>query len=1169
MGSKRIAIFSVAFLFLFIMPFIASGEPLNHFEVQQHISAKGAKWHAGETSMSRLTSHERQKRLGLIRPVRTGSEPVLMTQGAPPVQLPATMDWRNNGGNYVTPVRDQKSCGSCWAFASTAALEAVTLIANQTPGVNLDLSEQVLVSCGNAGSCGGGSIHYAAEFIKSTGLPQESCYPYAGTDGTCSSACANWTSSVYQIDSWQYVTTSDPNLDAIKTALRQYGPLVTTMAVYQDFFSYTSGIYSYVNGTLAGYHAVLIVGYDDPGQYFIVKNSWNTWWGESGYFRIAYSELNSVVQFGDWTIAYAGKAQGCTYSASQPGTFPAAGGNGTINVTTATNCSWSATSTVPWVTITAGSSGTGNGSVSFTVNNNTGVARAGTLTIAGRSVSISQDAAPVTCTYQLNPSQASVDASANVRNVSVTAASGCAWTAASNASWIRITSGSNGTGNGTVVFSVDANTGAARTGTLTIAGSTFTVSQAAASCSFTLNPTSQSFGTAAGTGSVSVSSATGCSWTAASNASWITVTSGSSGSGNGTVGYSVAANTGAARTGTLTVAGSTFTVSQAAASCSFTLNPTSQSFGTAAGTGSVSVSSATGCSWTAASNASWITVTSGASGSGNGTVGYSVAANTGAARTGTLTIAGSTFTVSQAAASCTYTLNPSSQSLSASSATGSVSVSSATGCSWTAASNASWITVTSGSSGSGNGAVGYSVAANTGAARTGTLTIAGSTFTVSQSAATACSVYLSSGGVNFGYASREAFIRVSASSDCSWSATANVSWISFTSGASGTGTGQISFAVETNNGAARTGTITVNGSPFTVNQAGNTTCTYTLSPTSQSFGTAAGTGSVSVSSASGCSWTAASNASWITVTSGSSGSGNGTVGYSVAANTGAARTGTLTVAGSTFTVSQAAASCSFTLNPTSQSFGTAAGTGSVSVSSATGCSWTAASNASWITVTSGASGSGNGTVGYSVAANTGAARTGTLTIAGSTFTVSQAAASCTYTLNPSSQSLSASSATGSVSVSSATGCSWTAASNASWITVTSGSSGSGNGAVGYSVAANTGAARTGTLTIAGSTFTVSQSAATACSVYLSSGGVNFGYASREAFIRVSASSDCSWSATANVSWISFTSGASGTGTGQISFAVETNNGAARTGTITVNGSPFTVNRPETQPAPIP
>jgi len=127
------------------------------------------------------------------------------------------------------------------------------------------------------------------------------------------------------------------------------------------------------------------------------------------------------------------------------------------------------------------------------------------------------------------------------------------------------------------------------------------------------------------------------------------------------------------------------------APCAPTILPASSNLTTsAAATGSVGVTVAAGCTWAATSNASWITITSGASGVGNGTVNYSVSANTGTTpRTGTLTVAGNTFTITQAGAPCTFTIAPTSSNLTSSVATtGTVTVTAGTGCSWTATSNA-------------------------------------------------------------------------------------------------------------------------------------------------------------------------------------------------------------------------------------------------------------------------------------------------------------------------------------------------------------------------------------------------------------------------------------------------------------------------------------------------
>lgn len=167
------------------------------------------------------------------------------------------------------------------------------------------------------------------------------------------------------------------------------------------------------------------------------------------------------------------------------------------------------------------------------------------------------------------------------------------------------------------------------------------------------------------------------------------------------------------------------------------ISPASASVGSSGGSGAVSVTAPSGVGWQTFVNDSWISLTSGGSGTGDGTVNYSVAANTGAARSGTMIVAGRVFTVTQdAAPSCSYSISPTGASYTSGGGAGSVAVTTGTGCTWTAASNNAWITITSGASGSGNGTVNYSIAANSGAGRNGTMTIAGLTFNVTQDAIT-------------------------------------------------------------------------------------------------------------------------------------------------------------------------------------------------------------------------------------------------------------------------------------------------------------------------------------------------------------------------------------------------------------------------------------------------
>jgi len=394
-------------IILSIAVFLACGLPITASradeisQIRAAIQLKGAGWQAAETSMTRLSPDERKARLGLIKPAGFTAGAEVQLPAPPPVAAPASFDWRSNGGNFVTPIRDQSSCGSCWAFATTAALESAVLRAENTPGIDLDLSEQVLISCGSsgsndAGSCSGGVIQYASNYIRDTGLPLETCYPYTGGNGSCGSACGTYNTATYSIVSWTDVTGTSPTVSAIRDTLVSYGPLVTTMDVYEDFYSYTTGVYSYTTGAYEGGHAVLVVGYNDAGQYFIVKNSWGTGWGESGYFRISYSQLDNAVDFGDYTLAYAGDSCTCSISPSSR-SLGASSGSGSIEVTCGEGCNWTAASNNAWITITAGSSGTGNGTVSYSVSQNTGTKRrTGAITVAARTFTVTQEGtAPV------------------------------------------------------------------------------------------------------------------------------------------------------------------------------------------------------------------------------------------------------------------------------------------------------------------------------------------------------------------------------------------------------------------------------------------------------------------------------------------------------------------------------------------------------------------------------------------------------------------------------------------------------------------------------------------------------------------------------------------------------------------------------------------------------
>jgi len=244
-----------------------------------------------------------------------------------------------------------------------------------------------------------------------------------------------------------------------------------------------------------------------------------------------------------------------------------AGGAASIVVTTDTTCTWSTGSAASWIAVSP-ASGSGPGTVTLTVSpNGTAALRSGTVTIAGQTVTVSQDAA-ASCAYSLASSTQSVPAAGGSGTVSVTTSAGCAWTAASGAGWLTV-SPPGGTGPGTVSFTAAVNTtGAARTSALVIGGRTLTITQGAAaaedppSCVYALGSQTIKVGYAGATNSVSLSCSSGCPWSSASSAAWVTVDP-RNGTGPGSVRVTVAPNDSVnVRSSTVTIAGIALTVNQ-------------------------------------------------------------------------------------------------------------------------------------------------------------------------------------------------------------------------------------------------------------------------------------------------------------------------------------------------------------------------------------------------------------------------------------------------------------------------------------------------------------------------------------------------------------------------------------------------------------------------------
>lgn len=342
---------------------------------------------------------------------------------------------------------------------------------------------------------------------------------------------------------------------------------------------------------------------------------------------------------------------------ASPTSFSAGGGNGTLTVSTARECQWTAAAAGNWIQFGGSTQGQGETTVPFKVATNADPSvRKGSISVGDQQVGITQDAAA--CVFTVNPHSDSVSADGGQKQIAVTASSSqCSWTARSNnADWLTVADGAQGTGSGAVRYDVHATTGPARTGTLQVAGAAVSIAQASG-CRYTISPGSQAVATDGGSGAITVNSATGCGWTAASGAPWIAITGGSSGTGAGTVTFTVAANAMGVpvRSGAVTVNDQTFMVNQAAGPpCVYRLGGSSQEFpGSPGGSWSIAVDTAPACGWTASSNAAWAPITAGASGAGNGLVTVTLSPNpTGnPARIATITIGtGLTYTVIQDAA---------------------------------------------------------------------------------------------------------------------------------------------------------------------------------------------------------------------------------------------------------------------------------------------------------------------------------------------------------------------------------------------------------------------------------------------------------------------------------------------------------------------------------------
>nr|XP_054751557.1 dipeptidyl peptidase 1-like isoform X2 [Lytechinus pictus] len=252
----------------------------------------------------RYTVEDMQRRAGAMNGLgtfRPHPSPVTSETSKAAFSLPESFDWRDvDGQNFVSPVRNQAQCGSCFSFAALAMLEARLRIATNNT-VQKVFAPQDVVACSEySQGCNGGFPYLiAGKYAEDFGVVEESCYPYQGVDTECSKEkadCRRYYATDYQYIGGFYGACNE---ELMRLALVKNGPIAVGFEVYGDFMSYKGGVYHHtgIKNSLLGFnpfeltnHAVLVVGYgvDEASglSFWTVKNSWGTGWGEDGYFRI-------------------------------------------------------------------------------------------------------------------------------------------------------------------------------------------------------------------------------------------------------------------------------------------------------------------------------------------------------------------------------------------------------------------------------------------------------------------------------------------------------------------------------------------------------------------------------------------------------------------------------------------------------------------------------------------------------------------------------------------------------------------------------------------------------------------------------------------------------------------------------------------------------------------
>jgi cathepsin L len=273
----------------------APSEEVERFRLFQErvalVNEHNARFAAGKVSYSMeinanadMTVTEMMHRNGYRQNDKRGQGVKLVSVDA----LPDSVDWRTKG--YVTGVKDQGQCGSCWSFGTTGTLEGQWF---KKTGNLVSLSEQNLVDCDTDWDmgCNGGLPTYAYKYIIKNGIDTEESYPYTARDGNCKFNPANVGANMTD-----FVEVAQDDEDALKTAVANIGPIAVGIdASHFSFQLYSGGIYDEPRCSSTRLdHAVLVIGYgtENGKDYWLVKNSWGKSWGIDGYIKMSRNVNN-------------------------------------------------------------------------------------------------------------------------------------------------------------------------------------------------------------------------------------------------------------------------------------------------------------------------------------------------------------------------------------------------------------------------------------------------------------------------------------------------------------------------------------------------------------------------------------------------------------------------------------------------------------------------------------------------------------------------------------------------------------------------------------------------------------------------------------------------------------------------------------------------------------